>query len=183
MEHSDHLSLGHDFDWSPNGDDCASIVVPDQAAIAVYSNPRGEVCIRQDGHAFQSEDPYIVVRKGHCAALAFALLREAGLSSRRPLAPQIAELMAAPAPFDMREAGRFFKALDDELADGDRDTQSGPIRRDLARMMVERPDIRWDRVLDECNSLFDENDELRPVEGEAVSDGEQLKMEALCSNA
>jgi hypothetical protein len=175
MAHADHLEAGPDFDWNPTGEDAEHIVVPDQASIAVYRNARNEIVILQDGHLFQGEDQTVIVRGGHVAALAFALLREAGLSSRKPLAPQIAELMAAPAPFDMKEAGRLFAALENELADSEGEPQPGPIRKDVARMMAERPDIAWPRVFEHMADLFTEDGELRPLEDEAA-ESEQMQM-------
>jgi hypothetical protein len=38
-----------------NDDDC--VVIPHQAAIAVYFNPHGDVVIRQEGHYGPDEDP------------------------------------------------------------------------------------------------------------------------------
>jgi hypothetical protein len=43
----------NEFSW--NGDDC--VVIPRQAAIAVYFNLHGDLVIRQEGHYGPDEDP------------------------------------------------------------------------------------------------------------------------------
>lgn len=134
-----------DFDWSFRNE---RIVIPNQSAIAVYEGGDGFVVIRHEGHYDQSEDALVFVNKAQCAPLAFALLREAGLSSDRPLIPQIAKLCAASPPFDMDEAGRFFEALESELAE--EDECAGPIRKSIARMMADRPDIDWLKVQEDA---------------------------------
>ena len=48
-----------EFSWSDND----SVVIPPVAAIAVYTNPNGNVVIRQEGDPIGcQEDPFIVIR-------------------------------------------------------------------------------------------------------------------------
>ena len=65
------------FDWYD--DDAGSVVVPEQAAIAVYPNPKGDVVIRQAGQ-YPDEDSWIIFATDHAAAVADAILRVAGLA-------------------------------------------------------------------------------------------------------
>src|SRR6516225_1103292 len=52
--------MGNDFDW----DDEALAIIPEQGRIAVYLNPNGDLCIREQGdHA--CEDQWIVVARGN----------------------------------------------------------------------------------------------------------------------
>jgi hypothetical protein len=69
------------FDWNEIADD---IVVPEQAAVAVYTNPKGDVVIRQAGQYGPDEDHWIVVAPMHAHALAMAILRESGLRDAEP---------------------------------------------------------------------------------------------------
>jgi hypothetical protein len=64
-----------DFNWSQDGD---AVVVPHQAAIAVYENPRGEIVIRQEGHYGPDEDHWIVVSRENLVALILRLQEISG---------------------------------------------------------------------------------------------------------
>jgi hypothetical protein len=64
------------FDWKTIEED---IVVPEQAAIAVYTNPAGAIVLRQAGQYGPEEDTIIVVQPSHAMALASALLDRAGI--------------------------------------------------------------------------------------------------------
>jgi hypothetical protein len=64
-----------DFDWDEIADD---VVVPEQAAIAVYTNPKGHIVIRQAGQYGPDEDQWIVVAPMHALALAQAIAHAAG---------------------------------------------------------------------------------------------------------
>jgi hypothetical protein len=63
-----------EFSW--NDEDC--FVVPHQAAIAVYFNPRGDVIIRQEGHYGTDEGQWIVVSKENLVPLILRLQKTSG---------------------------------------------------------------------------------------------------------
>jgi hypothetical protein len=94
------MSDGEDFDWHRHADD---IAVAEQLRIAVYSNPRGDIVIRQAG-IDRDDDDVVVVQASNAEALARAILRAAGLdedetrlgtdtSSNRTKDPTAAERM------------------------------------------------------------------------------------------
>lgn len=64
------------FNWDEIADD---VVVPEQAAIAVYTNPKGDIVIRQAGQYGPDEDQWIAVAPIHALALAHAIAHAAGL--------------------------------------------------------------------------------------------------------
>jgi hypothetical protein len=68
----------HYFDWKTIEED---IVVPEQAAIAVYCNPEGGVVLRQAGQYGPDEDTTIVLHPSHALALARAILDRASLDT------------------------------------------------------------------------------------------------------
>jgi hypothetical protein len=70
--------MSDDFDWHAATAD-GDVVVPDQAAIACYTNPFGNVVLRQEGR-YPEEDIWIVCQPIYVEALAIALLRAAGLT-------------------------------------------------------------------------------------------------------
>lgn len=80
------MSRSPDFDWYKDRDD---LVIEEQAAIAVYLNPRGSIVIRQKGEldpeSYSYEDSWIVVEPHYAAALARAIMA---------LAPQQTETLA-----------------------------------------------------------------------------------------
>jgi hypothetical protein len=88
------MSRSPDFDWTKDLDD---LVVEDQAAIAVYLNPRGSIVIRQKGDLDERDDSWIVVEPHYAAALARAIMA---------LAPQQSATLALPAPGDRTAAER-----------------------------------------------------------------------------
>jgi hypothetical protein len=67
---------GQFFDWTEIEDD---IVVPEQAAIAVYNNPNGGIVCRQAGRYGSDEDSWIFFHPSHALTLAKAILEKAGL--------------------------------------------------------------------------------------------------------
>ena len=69
------MSAGY-FDWTTIEDD---IVIPEQAAIAVYNNPDGGVVCRQAGQYGPDEDSSIWFHPSHALTLAKAILAKAGL--------------------------------------------------------------------------------------------------------
>jgi hypothetical protein len=69
------MSYNH-FDWTTIEDD---IVIPEQAQIACYCNPKGAVVLRQAGQYGPDEDTWIVLDPSHALTLARAILDKAGL--------------------------------------------------------------------------------------------------------
>jgi hypothetical protein len=67
---------GKDFSWRDAEDD-GDIVVPEQAAIAVYVNLSGNVVVRQEGRFGVDEDHWIVIHPSNAEVLANAILRAA----------------------------------------------------------------------------------------------------------
>ena len=68
---------GNKFEWS----DVDAVVVPSIRAIAVYTNPSGEIVIRQEGdgeYLFGGQDPFIVIPRDRVKDLIAALEREMG---------------------------------------------------------------------------------------------------------
>ncbi len=63
--------MSQDFDWSSE-----SVVVQPVEAIAVYTNPRGEIVIRQRS-LVGSEDPFIVIPISHVQSVVDAMLEQA----------------------------------------------------------------------------------------------------------
>jgi hypothetical protein len=63
-----------EFSWHDCGDD---LVVPEQQAVAVFWNPRGELVIRQKADFYPDEDHYVIVHPGNIRKLAHRLLLEA----------------------------------------------------------------------------------------------------------
>lgn len=62
-----------DFDWH----DDVAIIVLTQPAIAIYTNPSGGIVIRQEGWG-EDSDVFVVIRPENAAAVASAIMREAG---------------------------------------------------------------------------------------------------------
>ncbi len=117
------------FDWDKDRDD---LVIEEQAAIAVYLNPRGAIVIRQKGEldpeTYDTVDSWIIVEPHYGAALARAIMA---------LAPQQGTL-ALPAPGDRTAAERQRRhrerkrngtvtPCDRDSVTGDRDTISGRV--------------------------------------------------------
>lgn len=81
------MTCSFDFDWDDVADD---VVVPEQAAIAVYTNPKGEVVVRQAGHHGPDEDSWIIVAPDRASAVADAILRAARLHDNQPVSGEAA---------------------------------------------------------------------------------------------
>jgi hypothetical protein len=71
------MSTQDDFNWN---DASGDIVVPEQAAVAVYNNPCNDVVIRQAGRYGIDEDCFVVIDPSHALTLAKAILDKAGLA-------------------------------------------------------------------------------------------------------
>ena len=89
------MSAVSDFDWDDVADD---IVIAEQAAVAVYTNPRGGIVIRQAGQYGPEEDQWIVLAPEHARTPATAILRAAGIE------PTATPLLALPPPAKDRTA-------------------------------------------------------------------------------
>ena len=64
------------FRWNdPDHDDAESIVVPEQAGIAVYWNGRGEITLRQQMAWDEDADSLVLIAPQHGRAVAEAILR------------------------------------------------------------------------------------------------------------
>lgn len=89
------------FDWVEDD----SIVIPPQQALAVYSNGRGAVVIRQQGDGFD-EDAFICIRPENARALAAAILREAGAALDAEATEQRPKASSAAAERQRRHRAR-----------------------------------------------------------------------------
>lgn len=94
------MSAGSDFDW---GEIAEAVVIPEQAATAVYPNPQGQIVIRQEGRLGPDEDVWIVVAPEHAQVLAEAILRCAAEIT------SVAIGNAAQAPRDRTAAERMHR--------------------------------------------------------------------------
>ena len=76
------------WDWRDDADD---LVVPEQPAIAVYTNPADAVVIRQQG-TWNDDDAWIWFSPDHAPAIAKAILEAAGLDATA-LTPEPAQVV------------------------------------------------------------------------------------------
>ena len=75
-------SNGRPWDWSDDDDD---VVVPEQPAIACYTNPTGAVVLRQRGAWNDDDDAWIWFSPEHARAIANAILEVAGYEFTAPV--------------------------------------------------------------------------------------------------
>lgn len=75
------MSRSRDFDWNDVVDD---VVIPEQAAIAVFVNPQGDVVIRQAGQYGPDEDMWIIVAPDRAAVLADAIVQATAFHGTQP---------------------------------------------------------------------------------------------------
>ncbi len=68
------------FSWSVKNED---VIVPDQRATAVYSNPWGQVVIRQYEQEYGESDSFVVIDRAHVRTLIDALDREFKMNCQR----------------------------------------------------------------------------------------------------
>ncbi|MBN9567420.1 MAG: hypothetical protein J0H79_07425 [Alphaproteobacteria bacterium] len=73
------INCTSDFDWDDYGDE---VVVPEQAATAVYWNPRKEIVIRQKQAWDEDSDTFITLDPASAAKVAQRILLE--VNSRAP---------------------------------------------------------------------------------------------------
>lgn len=74
------MSNSSDFSWSDAREE-GSIVAPEQAAIAVYENPNGDLVIRQQGEMGE-DDHFIYIQHTYLPRL-IASLEQARLKHQR----------------------------------------------------------------------------------------------------
>jgi hypothetical protein len=67
--------MAGDFNWYPKDDEDSDIVIKQVDAVAVYTNPHGDLAIRQ--HNAVDDDAIIVIPKSQAQALIDAIKREA----------------------------------------------------------------------------------------------------------
>lgn len=59
--------MSDDFDWSELED--SAIIQKSVQAVAVYTNPEGDIVIRQAGDMLHDDDSFVVIPKEKAAAL------------------------------------------------------------------------------------------------------------------
>ncbi len=80
-------SEGREFDWSDD-----DVIVPSQPAVAVYTNPKGAVVLRQqDEFPFGDGDAVVWFAADHAPVVALAILAAAGIDATA-LAPEPAQV-------------------------------------------------------------------------------------------
>jgi hypothetical protein len=130
------------FDWSTIEED---IVIPEQAAIAVYCNPKGKVVLRQAGQYGPDEDTWITFDKSHALTLARAILDRADLEMA--IVPLTAQNSGGEtlAPFRdqetidaVRNAGRIVDLIDNDEAPADRKKRDKDAERQRRRRERQR---------------------------------------------
>lgn len=116
------MSNSRDFDWIDSAED---VVVPEQAAIAVYLNPRGDVVIRQQAQYHPDEDTWIVVAPDRAQAVADAIVEAARLAVYHPeddeLAPPAERTAAVPKDPTAAERQRRYRERHRNSHGADRD--------------------------------------------------------------
>lgn len=65
-----------EFVWAP---DESAVVFKTVQAVAVYSNPDGDIVIRQQASPLDDEDQIVIVPSDRVEALIFAIKSEAGI--------------------------------------------------------------------------------------------------------
>jgi hypothetical protein len=69
-----------EFQWFGEGAD-GIVIVPDQLAVAVYENVRGEIVIRQKGDMYEDQDAIVILHKIPARVIAQAIFETAGLGA------------------------------------------------------------------------------------------------------
>jgi hypothetical protein len=101
------MNTSDDFNWY-NKDD--SIVVRHQPATAVYTNPHGEVVVRQQDQ-YGDEDDFIYIAKDNALKVAQAILTEAGVEVEMAVREDggLKEPLLLPAPTKAAERARRYR--------------------------------------------------------------------------
>jgi hypothetical protein len=74
-----HPAGDHKFNWLDDRDD---VVVGEQAAIAIYQNPNGDIVIRQKASSGEDNDSIVVVTPRDAGILAMAIMNAAAERQR-----------------------------------------------------------------------------------------------------
>ncbi len=117
-------SNGRPWDWS---DDAGDTIVPEQPAIAIYTNPADAVVIRQHGAWNDDDDVWVFFSPAHAPAIAAAILAAAGLDIA-DLAQSVSKPMASTAAARQKRY-RDRKKKEPALFDG----EERDITRDVTR--------------------------------------------------
>ena len=94
------------FNWDPDGEDGEDIIVRDQPGIAIYTNRRGDVVIRQEGH-YPEEDRFVYVLPDNVLKIAQKLLDVAGIDVSVAEPQPHTELLPVSPPKDATAPGRM----------------------------------------------------------------------------
>lgn len=65
--------MSADFNWTSSEE---AVVFPTVQAVAVYTNPNGDIVIRQEAGSTDDEDSFVVIPKTHAVSLVSAIQRE-----------------------------------------------------------------------------------------------------------
>jgi hypothetical protein len=96
-------SLMSDFDWEEARQDPATFI-PEQPATAIFTNPNGDLVIRQQGD-YREEDQFVVIARTNVERLLVAISETMGLE---PLAAP-APLLPKPSPLTSVERSRRYR--------------------------------------------------------------------------
>lgn len=77
--------MSGDFDWN----ETESVIVPEQAATAVYFNNAGQIVIRQKGDPYDDEDHWFLFAPANAAILARRILEMVAYEDGRQTARQL----------------------------------------------------------------------------------------------
>jgi len=70
------VTAPEDFDWDDVADDVVQRAVE---KVAIFSNPNGDVVIRQERMWNEEDDPFIIIARGNALRAAQAILEAAGM--------------------------------------------------------------------------------------------------------
>jgi hypothetical protein len=118
-----------EFDWNPNGDDSENIVVRHQPAIAIYTNPHGDVVIRQAATTAPTRDQFVYVSTENALKVAEKLLAMAGIEVS--IHELTAELLLLPAPSKTAERARRYRRRKRDGVTPRRDANVTPISEEM----------------------------------------------------
>ncbi len=113
----------HEFAWAAL-EDAGDVVVAEQPPVAVYTNPKGAVVVRQRGDDRDDDDAWIWFAPEHAPAVAAAIMAAAGLDATdiADLAPEPAQDASKPTASTAAERQRRYrqrKKKEPALFDGD----------------------------------------------------------------
>jgi hypothetical protein len=172
------------FDWTTIEDD---IVIPEQAQIACYNNPKGDIVLRQAGQYGPDEDTWIVLHRSHALILAKAILDRAGLDVEIvPLTSLLVQnrdgVLMRPFPNqdvidrlkEVEKAGRAADLVDDSDAS---DQIAGTKSQDKTAAERQRRRRQKQRQRDGVTEGVTGRDNHRDTERDTVTTAPQLPWE------